>query len=183
MRKTSVPAREKADDRPPPPEEIVMRMAASLAKRFAKLDEWSRAIGPSARLRRHPLRVQHLQKEQELYYIVSVGGTGSADTARFALSGDTGHLLEAEAIDGETTALPRYCDPMKVVARYFEGAGAPVRPYPLDLVGRHPVLVWKPCLESTSRLLPFWLLTIRDTFLYVRVDGQIFRRLTTTGRG
>jgi hypothetical protein len=47
------------------------------------------------------------------------------------------------------------------------------------LVGEHPVLVWKPCLQSRSPFLPFYQLSVGDSFVYYRVDGERFSKLTT----
>ena len=46
-----------------------------------------------------------------------------------------------------------------------------------------PTLVWKPCWESWSPNLPFFQFTIGEHVLYVRVDGEVFAQLTTTGKG
>ena len=46
-----------------------------------------------------------------------------------------------------------------------------------------PTLVWQPCWESWSPNLPFYQFTLGAATLYVRVDGEVFTRLTTTGRG
>jgi hypothetical protein len=46
-----------------------------------------------------------------------------------------------------------------------------------------PVVVWRPCRESTSRFLPFWRYQIDGRPVYVRADGIAFDELTTTGRG
>jgi hypothetical protein len=46
-----------------------------------------------------------------------------------------------------------------------------------------PTLVWKPCWESWSPHLPFYQFTIGEHKIYVRVDGEVFTKLTTTGRG
>jgi len=46
-----------------------------------------------------------------------------------------------------------------------------------------PTLVWQPCWESWSPHLPFYQFTIGEYTIYVRVDGEVFTKLTTTGRG
>lgn len=46
-----------------------------------------------------------------------------------------------------------------------------------------PTLVWQPCWESWSPHLPFYQFTIGEYTIYVRVDGEVFTELTTTGRG
>jgi hypothetical protein len=47
----------------------------------------------------------------------------------------------------------------------------------------YPTLVWKPCRESMSPYLPFFMATIGNRQVYVRVDGQVFTRLHTHERG
>ena len=46
-------------------------------------------------------------------------------------------------------------------------------------IGEHPVLVWKPCVQSRSPFLPFYQFTVGDSFVYYRVDGERFDALTT----
>lgn len=46
-----------------------------------------------------------------------------------------------------------------------------------------PVLVWQPCRESFSPHLPFYQVTIGGNTLFVRIDGEVFTHLTTTGSG
>lgn len=46
-----------------------------------------------------------------------------------------------------------------------------------------PTLVWQPCQESFSPHLPFYQFTVGEHTIYVRVDGEVFTKLTTTGRG
>lgn len=41
-----------------------------------------------------------------------------------------------------------------------------------------PVMVWKRCKESTSMFLPFYKVKTKGVPLYVRMDGEVFRRLT-----
>jgi hypothetical protein len=102
-------------------------------------------------------------------------------TARLALDGETARLLEAEGIEDPGDTLSDYVDPMVVLRqRMPTDAGSQSH---LEPIGSHPVLVWRPCRQSTSLLLPFWLRTIRDKVIYVRVDGAVFTQLTTQGRG
>jgi hypothetical protein len=46
-----------------------------------------------------------------------------------------------------------------------------------------PYLVWRPCWESWSPNLPFYQVTVGSDTFYVRVDGEVFTGLTTTGKG
>ena len=43
--------------------------------------------------------------------------------------------------------------------------------------------MWKPCDQSLSPYYPFKLVSYGDARLYVRSDGQVFDRLTLSGRG
>jgi hypothetical protein len=52
-----------------------------------------------------------------------------------------------------------------------------------EAIGIHPNLVWKPCRESFSPFVPFYLLTIGEHLLYVRVDGVAFTELHTHDQG
>jgi len=164
------------------PDALVLRMATSLTNRLRKSDVWVHALGAGVSVDPAITRVQRLDKEDELYFIVTAKRNGREPTARFALDGATGHLLEAAAIAKPRGALSTFCDPMAVIASRHRSTEAPAATR-IELIGRHPTLVWKPCRQSTSRLLPFWQLTVRDSLVYVRVDGQIFGRLVTTGRG
>ncbi|HKI01330.1 MAG TPA: hypothetical protein VKK31_05075 [Thermoanaerobaculia bacterium] len=43
--------------------------------------------------------------------------------------------------------------------------------------------VWKSCDQSRSEYLPFWIVVIRDSTVYVRLDGQFFLHLTSESLG
>ncbi len=47
----------------------------------------------------------------------------------------------------------------------------------------YPTLVWKPCRESMSPYIPFFMATVGDRRIYLRVDGQVFTKLHTRDRG
>lgn len=44
-----------------------------------------------------------------------------------------------------------------------------------DAVCLYPHLVWRPCRESLSPYYPFFMFTLGNERLYVRVDGAVFR--------
>jgi hypothetical protein len=52
-----------------------------------------------------------------------------------------------------------------------------------EAAGLHPALVWRPCVESLSPYLPFFMVTVGDHRLYVRLDGRIFTALHDAGPG
>ena len=47
----------------------------------------------------------------------------------------------------------------------------------------YPTLVWKPCRESMSPYVPFFMATVGSRRVYLRVDGQLFNRLNDGDRG
>jgi len=49
--------------------------------------------------------------------------------------------------------------------------------------GQLPVLVWRPCRESWSPSLPFYMVTTGTHTVYVRIDGKVFTDLATSARG
>lgn len=52
-----------------------------------------------------------------------------------------------------------------------------------DDVQFHKALVWKSCLESLSPHLPFYMVTINNQKLFIRIDGEVFRELTQGVQG
>lgn len=45
-----------------------------------------------------------------------------------------------------------------------------------------PILVWKPCVQSYSRFLPFYKVKMGSRTVYVRIDGEVYARLTQRKR-
>ena len=128
-----------------------------------------------------PLLVQRLDRYDEYYYIVPFK-SGAADTARLVIDADSGRFTEASAIENEGESLPPYIPALKgLEARYGRALdlrsvrNRVLRP---GTIGQHPVLAWRPCKQSTSPLLPFYLVSIGDRIVYWRVDGQVFDELT-----
>jgi len=125
--------------------------------------------------------VQRLDQVDRYYYIVSFQNK-DADTARVIVDAFDGSLGHVSSISHEAAELPRYLSPMVAsqqlrsdADRGPEALRFRVRP---GTVGEHPVLVWKPCRESSSPFLPFYQLTLGDSFVYYRVDGLRFDALT-----
>jgi hypothetical protein len=47
----------------------------------------------------------------------------------------------------------------------------------------HKALVWKSCNESLSPHLPFQLVTIKKQQIFIRIDGEVFEKLTQGVQG
>jgi hypothetical protein len=43
--------------------------------------------------------------------------------------------------------------------------------------------IWMPCKESLSPFYPFQVVVYNYKLFYVRIDGQVFDRLSTNGKG
>jgi len=128
-----------------------------------------------------PLLVQRLDRYDEYYYIVPFK-RAAAETARLMIDAASGRFMEASAIDNEGESLPPYHPPLAGLDGQYGRAldlksvrNRVLRP---GTIGQHPVLAWRPCKESTSPLLPFYLVTIGDRIVYWRVDGKAFDELT-----
>jgi hypothetical protein len=52
-----------------------------------------------------------------------------------------------------------------------------------EAMALYPHLVWRPCPESPSPFYPFYMFTVGDRRIYVRVDGAIFSSLTLDAAG
>ena len=127
------------------------------------------------------LLVQELDEPDSYYYIVSFL-QGGRETARVMIDAADGELLEVAAVSESGGALQPYVTPAAALDRlHAEGAKVPesdrfqIRP---GLVGQHPVLVWKPCGQSSSPFLPFYQYSVGDSFVYYRLDGRRFDELT-----
>lgn len=51
------------------------------------------------------------------------------------------------------------------------------------IVSVAPMLVWRPCLESMSPYLPFYQINVGPHVIYIRVDGEVFTKLTPAAFG
>lgn len=130
---------------------------------------------------RSAVLVQRLDQRDAYYYIVSFVAE-SGESARVIIDAFDGEFEEAIGVLEKGQTLPQYLPPGAALDRLHAD---PVRdedarrPQPrTGTVGQHPVLVWKPCKESTSPFLPFYQFSVGDRFVYYRVDGPRFEELT-----
>ena len=167
------------------PMKTLLTPEAALSKAAGQIDEvisprFARAM-TSARPQSAQL-VQRLDHPDRYYYIVTFA-VGSRETARAIVDGFDGTMEEVDGIENEDDSLPRYlAAPVAVERLLAETTQLPdVLRYRVrqGTVGEHPVLVWKPCFESRSPFLPFYQLSVGDSFVYYRVDGEQFDALTT----
>lgn len=131
-----------------------------------------------------PVPVMRLDRLNSYYYLIpwasgdKVGATAQVDARNGALLGL--HLHEGPGLK----ALPRKNVLARVAGKRFQIEKQPGRltVFP-ETACISPFLVWRPCRESWSPHLPFYQLTLGEHRIYVRIDGEVFTRLTTEGKG
>lgn len=151
--------------------------ATKVAKALVKHPVWKNALSGALPSTQTAILVQRLDHPDDYYYIVAFE-SGGRTTARMAIGGRDAQLLRCNAISRAGSRLPPFVTPTGVL-KSREGKPFGIGPARERLmrraaVGVHPVLVWKPCAESRSPLLPFYLLTVGDTVSYLRVDGKLY---------
>ena len=149
----------------------------------ADADEWQDPLrGARAGT---PILVRRLDRPPQTYYVVPLERGGQI-TARLALDGSTGRLKRISALEPGGLPLHPWLLPRGFLeanaGRVFDVAGQSVR---LDPAGTHVLdgLVWMPCKESRSPLVPFSIMITSGVRTYLRVDGELFPRLTRSGPG
>ncbi len=157
--------------------DVATRAAESAATMLLRASpRWQPSLASRSWL--SPLLVERLDRD-DYYYIVPCQREQGI-TARLSVNAISGRFMEASAIEVEGLTLPPYVEPVlpSLFGTSFDLPALRSRILRPGTVGRHPVLVWKPCKESTSPFRPFYLLTVGDQVVYWRVDGTTFDRLT-----
>ena len=103
--------------------------------------------------------VKRLDRDGVYFYVVPFVRNGR-ETGRMVLDAESGELLEVDALEGGEDNLE------------------PWIPAPARIDGSTPPLVWKPCAESQTPLLPFYEIEQDGRVSYLRADGVPFERLT-----
>jgi hypothetical protein len=147
-----------------------------------------------------PILVQRLDRIDRFYYIVPWQSAQGVTPLATLLDGRSGEFLECTVGD-VSDARGEDIPPSKKAGSIFsliarQDAAGLVIGKKVDLPGDagrmrvrpeavclYPTLVWKPCRQSLSPLLPFYMFTVGDHRIYVRSDGAIFTALDDTGRG
>lgn len=129
-----------------------------------------------------PTLVQRIDRKDDYYFIVTFN-IGERETARFIIDAYSGKLTEASGVTESTKSLQRYVSSQEALDRLFTARAASKMKWEFEfrreLVGLHPVLVWKPCRQSPSPFLPFYQFSVGGSLVYLRVDGELFSALKT----
>lgn len=128
-----------------------------------------------------PLLVQRIDREDSFYYIVTFK-IGTRETGRIVLDAFDGTLHSAGAITETEPTLRANFSSTEAMGKMLSEANLKARwktKLREGLIGQHPVLVWRPCRESSTPLLPFYQFSVGGSFVYLRLDGQVSESLTT----
>lgn len=139
--------------------------AREIAEKLKKSPVWYAAL-TNAAPDEAALNIQRLDHADESYLIVTFRSGGRL-TARFALDGRTRALQEANGIKTSTGQLREY-----IATTSAEGIARSFLRQPDDARPISTTLVWKPCLQSTSPLRPFWKVQFGMSEAYVRIDAD-----------
>lgn len=135
-----------------------------------------------------PVLVQRLDRTDEFYYIVPMGGAPHAPAAAVSIDARFGTYRQSIAV-GAARQPALYLLESQSAVKMVAGKRFELPDRAGSLIAReglychYPVLVWKPCRESLSPFVPFHMFTIGAHRIYVRVDGAVFTALHDQERG
>ncbi|MCI0642030.1 MAG: hypothetical protein L0Y72_11935 [Gemmataceae bacterium] len=136
-----------------------------------------------------PILVQRLGKRDTFYYIVPMAVSRKVIPVLVCLDARFGDYQQAARISDRGGSAFRNLnfDPKALLERFVgqsidlgKKGRLKIRKEAFSL---YPTLVWRPCRESMSPYIPFFMLTVGDRRVYVRVDGQVFTSLHINDRG
>jgi hypothetical protein len=126
-----------------------------------------------------PVLVHQLNLPDTFYYLVPMERNGVI-TGLVKVDGLYGNFRAAQVVTEKTKAL--FIDRDEVIQKVLNR--------PIDLgknLGRitiregtfcfHPIMVWRPCLESRSPFYPFYMITVGNKNIYIGYDGTIYPEL------
>jgi hypothetical protein len=164
------------------PTAILLR-ARTESARLGVLPRWAPAFaGASAGT---PILVSRLDKPDQYYYLVSFS-IGARATARLRMNAQTGAFAEGIGIDNSGDALTPYITASqaysrigRVIAVDDKNKKKKKKPStPAIVLTVEPFPGWRPCAQSFSAFLPFYLITDGTSLRYVRFDGMVYDALT-----
>jgi hypothetical protein len=149
-------------------------------------ERWAKALRNSTP--GTPSLVHRLDRLDSFYYIVPFATPAKTITAAAIVDARFGDYCQAIAFPEEglkalITVDKRAVNEM-VVGRLIQLekplGGLRIRKEGFCL---YPTLVWRPCLESLSPYYPFYMYTVGEYRIYVRIDGKVFTTLHTDIHG
>lgn len=158
---------------------VIVARARDEARRLSAATNWSPAFaGASAQT---PLLVKLLDTVDKYYYLVGFS-VGDRVTARLEIDAYTGHYAEGIGIGKLGDKIPPYTTPAAayrlMVTVLTAAANKKKQKGPLPTIAIDPFYGWKPCAQSLSSFLPFYVIYVGENTRYVRVDGKVYDALT-----
>jgi hypothetical protein len=128
-----------------------------------------------------PLLVKRLDKTDNMTHLVAFS-VGDRVTARLRMHAYSGDYSEGIGIGKEGDKLPPYTTPAvayrRMVTVLTAAAKKKKQKGPLPTIAIEPFYGWKPCAQSFSSFLPFYVIHVGPDTRYVRVDGKVYEALT-----
>lgn len=159
---------------------MILARARVEAARLSQVPSWTPAFSESSP--DAPLLVRRLDYPDQYFYIVSFHAAGRV-TARLRINAETGAYSEGIGIgkSGEelTPWVPRDTAFNRMSAKVAADAKKQKKKKGLQPpIAMEPFYGWKPCAQSFSAMLPFYIFTVGNGTRYARVDGKIYDALT-----
>lgn len=171
------------------PEEAVDLALAGLTEYgLYNRESWKRNLARTSP--GEPILVQRLDRRDSFYYIVPLQISRKIVPVLVCVDARFGDYLQGVSLPerGANAFAGLNFDPTvaldKILGRKIElGKRKGKLIIRKEAYSLYPTLVWKPCRESLSRYYPFFLVTVGDQRIYIRVDGQVFTKLHVHDRG
>ena len=123
-----------------------------------------------------PELVRHLQRKNDFYYIVPLLGKDKNVHSLVNVDGKDGKYRQASfAKDLENPIVFKLLVEEEIAGLIKKHPG--IKKEEINVNTRY--MVWMPCIESFSPIVPFHEVDIGNYKVYVRIDGKIFTKLTT----
>jgi hypothetical protein len=159
---------------------VIVVHAQSESRRLMQVSSWTPAFDnavPDA-----PVLVKRLDQVDLCYYIVPFM-SGNRVTARLRMNAYTGAYAEGIGIGKTGDALEPYHSRGQAYRRLATSLAAAAKKHKktshaLSAIAFETFPMWKPCAQSFSAFLPFYVVTVGTSVRYVRVDGRVFEALT-----
>ena len=147
---------------------------------------WKEALGRSKA--EAPVLVQRLDRTNDYYYIIPYVTAAGELLAMASINARLGNYRQSVLLPGPAknlfTTLDRKAALGLVAGKKLELGDRLGRIIVRnEVLCQFPTLVWQPCLESLSPYYPFYMVTVGSHRIFIRIDGQIFTKLTTDVQG
>ena len=172
----------------PLPLAAIRKAAEDMRDRLVTIDKWSSAYANT--LSQEPLLVGG-RTSDKAYYIVEFRQDDSTTTGLMIVNALTGKVGQVAGIRRPTEALLVFYRPNQI-PDLLHGRTELFDDSRRVMISRENVnvqssLFWKPCDQSQTPFLPIYVVDhvkerVKD-LLWVRVDGEVYTRITQSGRG